>query len=439
MLQGRIALLAVLITVIVMVAVVRATRSWTVMSASPAGSPSTLRVALPADKCVTCHQRETPSIVEQWARSTHAARRVTCSECHETTKTAAGAKEHFGTYVSPEITSATCQRCHPEEVKQYNRSRHGLPAWTALVGYDALSPGHKAMFDAIEEVRHDPKGGEVPAGFVGATRNALFHLQGDAVVQLTCIGCHQIGRPNADGSVGNCTACHLRHEYSLEQARKPETCNRCHIGPDHPQWEIYQQSSHGILYHTKGHEWNWKQRPGRLSVQDFPAPTCQICHMSGFGRQATTHDVGDRLSWYLFAEISSRRPGWSENRQRMREVCAQCHSSRFIDEEYRKGDEFTEAVNRVVGEAKEINDALVADGLLSDAPFDSLIKFTAYDLWHFYGRTAKFGAWMQGPDYAQWHGYYPMLRELVHLKEQAARLRASGASADARREAESAQ
>src|SRR5262245_66338767 len=127
MLRGRIALLAAVVTIIVMVVVVRSTRSWTVMSTSPAGGVSTLRVALPADKCVTCHQRETPSIVEQWSRSTHAAKRVTCSECHEVAQTVAGAKEHFGTHVSPEITSSTCQRCHPVEVKQYNRSRHGLP------------------------------------------------------------------------------------------------------------------------------------------------------------------------------------------------------------------------------------------------------------------------------------------------------------------------
>ena len=75
--------------------------------------------------------------------------------------------------------------------------------------------------------------------------------------------------PHADGSVGQCQKCHLRHEFSLEQVRKPETCNHCHIGPDHPQWEIYQESPHGISYLTGGDRWNWEAEPGTLTVNDF--------------------------------------------------------------------------------------------------------------------------------------------------------------------------
>lgn len=425
MLRSKLFLASSFLTIALTTALVLATRNWTAMSTSPGGSSTSLRVTLPADRCVTCHQRETPSIVEQWSRSTHAARSVLCADCHEVKQASAGAKDHYGTFVSAATTAATCSRCHPDEVRQYARSRHGLPAWTALVGYDALSPTEKAQFNDIEEIRHDPRGGELPTGFIGARRNALFHIEGDAVTKMACIGCHKIGKPNPDGSVGTCTACHLRHEYSLVQARKPETCNRCHIGPDHPQWEIYEESAHGILYHTKGHEWDWNQRPGRLGVADFPAPTCQLCHISGFGRQKTTHDVGDRLSWYLFAEISTKRPNWNENRQRMREVCAQCHSSGFIEQEYQNADAFTEAVNGVVADARSIVEGLVNDDFLTTSDFDHPLKFTAFDLWHYYGRTAKFGAWMQGPDYSQWHGYYPMLKELTTLKSEAEKLRAS--------------
>src|SRR5262249_48964882 len=101
----------------------------------------------------------------------------------------------------------------------------------------------------------------------------------------------------------------------------PETCNACHIGPDHPQWEIYTESPHGIAYHTGGDRWHWDAKPGTLTVGDFPAPTCAICHMSGFGSQGTTHDVGDRLTWYLFAPIGSggpsrRRPAGGARRAR---------------------------------------------------------------------------------------------------------------------------
>ena len=57
-----------------------------------------------------------------------------------------------------------------------------------------------------------------------------------------------IGRINPDGSKGSCSACHTRHRFSKEQARRPDACGKCHLGPDHPQIEVYQESKHGILY-----------------------------------------------------------------------------------------------------------------------------------------------------------------------------------------------
>ena len=50
-----------------------------------------------------------------------------------------------------------------------------------------------------------------------------------------------IGQINPDGSWGSCSACHARHAFSVAQAREPETCGKCHLGPDHPQMEIYQE------------------------------------------------------------------------------------------------------------------------------------------------------------------------------------------------------
>ncbi len=51
-----------------------------------------------------------------------------------------------------------------------------------------------------------------------------------------------IGRINPDGSEGSCSACHSRHKFSVEQARNPENCGKCHMGTDYPQLEIYQES-----------------------------------------------------------------------------------------------------------------------------------------------------------------------------------------------------
>jgi hydroxylamine dehydrogenase len=60
-----------------------------------------------------------------------------------------------------------------------------------------------------------------------------------------------IGRINPDGSNGSCTACHGRHRFSKAQARTPDTCGKCHVGPDHPQIEVYNESKHGIIYRAK--------------------------------------------------------------------------------------------------------------------------------------------------------------------------------------------
>lgn len=362
-----------------------------------------------SNDCVVCHRQTTPGIVEQYGRSTMAAAEVACQNCHEVAGDYPGAVEHEGTHVLREPTTAMCEACHTTEVAQFNQSRHGLPAFVAYAGSADLSPELLELYGAV------PEGGFNPVRL--QERNALFALEGEDVTRFACEVCHNIGKPAADNSVGDCSKCHLRHEFSLEQARKPETCNQCHIGPDHPQYEIYIESPHGIAYHTGGEDWNWEAEPGTLTVSDFPAPTCAICHMSGFGTSGTTHDVGDRLTWFLFAPVSERRPGWQDNQVRMQGVCLECHNANFIDDFYTDGDKLVAAINDWVEESEQIVAPLQEAGLLTSEPFDQPIDFVYFELWHHWGRTAKFGAWMQGPDYTQWHGAYELLADLAELRE----------------------
>ncbi|MEK6256220.1 MAG: nitrate reductase [Chloroflexota bacterium] len=359
------------------------------------------------DECVVCHKRTTPGIVDQYGHSSMASADVTCRDCHEVEKNYPGSVEHEDTYVLGTPSTAMCVDCHENEVAQFDQSRHALPAYVAFAGAQDLSPELIAIYEAIPEGTFNPD----------RARNDIYHLEGPAVTRFACESCHNIGRPAADGSVGECQQCHLRHEFSLEQVRKPETCNACHIGPDHPQFEIYQESPHGISYATTGDGWNWEAEPGTLTTLDFPAPTCATCHMSGFGSQATSHDVGDRLTWYLFAPISERRPNWQENKTKMQSVCGECHNNNFLDEFYTDGDALVEAINAWVYESREIIKPLQEAGLLTDAPFDEPIDFVFFELWHHWGRTAKFGAWMQGADYTQWHGAYEILSDLAELRE----------------------
>jgi len=381
-------------------------------SAEPGDTARPDALAASTDECVVCHRRSTPGIVEQYGHSTMAAAEVRCRDCHQVARDYPGAVEHEGAFVLAQPTPALCQRCHGEEVAQFYQSRHSLPAYVAMAGTEALSESQVAMYSAIPEGQFAPD----------RMRHALFAIEGPDVTPFACASCHNIGRPQPDGSVGECQQCHLRHEFSLEQARKPETCNACHIGPDHPQWEIYQESPHGIAYATGGALWNWGAEPGTLTVRDFPAPTCATCHFSGFGASGTTHDVGDRLSWYLFSPISERRPAWQDNKGRMVNVCMECHNDEFLADFYAAADRATEAVNAWVRESDAIVAPLRSQGLLTDEPFDQPIDFVYFELWHHWGRTAKFGVWMQGPDYTQWHGAYEVLSDLAELRALAEEL-----------------
>lgn len=369
------------------------------------------------DACVECHTRTTPGIIAQYGVSSMAAADVACQDCHEVKKGYPGAIEHEGEYILASPSTAMCTSCHENEVAQYNASRHGLPAYVAYAGAQDLTEELMAIYEAIPEGSFDPD----------RSRNSLYHIEGEAVTRFACESCHNIGKPAEDGSVGECQQCHLRHEFSLEQVRMPETCNACHIGPDHPQYEIYTSSPHGIAYATLGEDWNWDAEPGTMTTADIQAPTCATCHLTGFGGAATTHDVGERLTWYLFAPVSERRPAWQDNQVRMKSVCGECHNNDFIDQFYEDGDALVGAVNDWVLESREIIQPLKDNNLLTDEPFDEPIDFVFFELWHHWGRTTKFGAWMQGADYTQWHGAYELLADLAELREMVAeRLEAAG-------------
>ncbi|MEZ4837074.1 MAG: multiheme c-type cytochrome [Caldilineaceae bacterium] len=161
--------------------------------------------------------------------------------------------------------------------------------------------------------------------------------------------CHNVGLPAGDGSIGQCSKCHLRHEFSLEQARASRDLQRCHIGPIAPQWEIYRESPHGVAY-AGGDRWHcrtWHLSPSRTS----PRPPAPPVRFSGFGASGTTHDAGDRLTWFLYhahQRTSPRlaRPTWCACR-----ASAECHNQEFVNTFYTDADAATEKVNSWVAES----------------------------------------------------------------------------------------
>ncbi len=362
-------------------------------------------------KCAACHLNETSAIVWQYETSQHAAAAVSCFDCHRALDSQAGS-DHNGFSIVAQVTSANCRQCHTTEYNQYERSRHALPAWAAVLGTEGMS----AEMVALGEQYHP--------GAVDRPANELARLEGAGAIETGCLGCHEIGRPNADGSIGSCTQCHSRHSTSIALAREPQTCGQCHMGPDHSQIEIYNESKHGVLYNAQKASMNLRAEPKQLTTRDMPVPTCATCHMSGLEGQGVTHDTTERLSYWLFAAVSERRPNYRQGQVEMKEICLKCHAQTHVDRFYQEAEVVLAATNEKVRQAEQIITQLRAEGLLSPEPFDEQIEFVYFDTWHYFGRTAKHGAFMGGADFVQWHGNYQLLLKLAELREMAEALRA---------------
>jgi hypothetical protein len=365
-------------------------------------------------KCASCHREETGAIVHEYESSRHAAEGINCLDCHGVQVEQEGI-EHRGFTIAAGVTALNCAACHADEYDQYLRSRHAAPALAAVRGSAPFTPEQIAFAE-----RYHP-------GAVERPPNPLTALEGEAAVVSGCDTCHDIGRPNPDGSIGTCTSCHARHRTSIALARMPRTCGQCHMGPDHSQLEIYEESKHGVLFESRRDRMDLDADPQELTVEDMPVPTCATCHMSGLGDNAMTHDVTGRLSWFLFAPVSERRPGYLQGQDAMKSVCRECHTEAHTERFYERAEEVLAATNDKVHAATEVMDALRADGLLTPAPFDEPIEFLYFDYWHYYGRTAKHGAFMGGADFVQWHGNYELLALFVELEHAAEQLRSGEA------------
>lgn len=238
-----------------------------------------------------------------------------------------------------------------------------------------------------------------------------------------CEQCHSVGKPNTDGTIGTCTACHTRHTSSVRIARLPSTCAQCHMGPDHSQIEIYEESKHGIMFQAQERLLNLDAPPKTLTTRDMFIPTCSTCHMSGLNGLGITHDPSERLSYYLANAVTEKRPNYAAAQAKMKQVCSQCHAPTLIERVYTQAEAAVQGTNDKVRVAQEIVTGLRKDGIVTGPPFSQPIDFIYFDLWHYDGRTSKHGAFMGGADFVQWHGNYPMLQKTVELQSMAAALR----------------
>ncbi len=361
-------------------------------------------------RCASCHVEETGAIVHQFERSVHARRGVTCLDCHQVLDHQEPL-DHRGFTIAAMPTSQNCAACHATQYDQFLRSRHAAPAWAAVRG----SADFSEDVVAASELLHP--------GAVDRTPNSLVLLEGAGASKVGCQGCHDIGRPNTDGSIGKCTECHSAHSASVSLAREPATCGQCHMGPDHSQLEIYYESKHGVLFNAQRGSQNLHADPRTLSTEDMSIPTCATCHMSGLDGMGFTHDVTERLSWWLFAAVSEKRPTYQQGQAAMKTLCKKCHTAGRVSAFYEDAETVVASTNEKVQAAMDLMAELTAEGLITDEPFDAPIDFVFFDLWHYSGRTAKHGAFMGGADFVQWHGNYELLAKMVEMEELAAHMR----------------
>jgi len=354
------------------------------------------RLSAETQECLECHD-VMRGIVSQWEDSAHWNAGVGCYECHKAEKGDADAMDHNGFAVAIIVSPRDCGQCHPRETAEQEASHH------AQAG-DILNTQDGMLGQTI--------GGE-PAVAVGCRQchGSLVKVNDDGSLDSNTWPNTGIGRVNPDGSKGTCSACHTRHRFSKAQARKPETCGKCHLGPDHPQKEVYEESKHGILYRAFEDEMNMDS-PKWIAGEDyFDAATCATCHMSGTPNQPATHDVGTRLAWNLRAPVSKRTDNWERKLADMQDVCSACHSSSFVEGFYKQLDSFVALYNdKFAIPAKEIREILMEKEVISKGNFDDKIDWIYWELWHHEGRRARHGAAMSGPDYAWWHGIYDVAK-----------------------------
>ena len=345
---------------------------------------------------MTCHKEKSPGLYRQWYESEHALHNVTCLSCHGAEKGDPDAYEHYDATIATLVTPKDCGRCHRREAEEVASSYH------ATAGQ---------ILDSADAYLAHVTAGE-PVAILGceSCHGAKVAIDPDRPNKLSRKSWPNsgIGRINPDGSLGACNACHTRHTFSKAQSRQPEACGKCHLGPDHPQMEVYEESKHGNTYATNTERMNLSSDSWVVGEDYAVAPTCATCHMSATADQQVSHDVGLRIAWTLRPIVSKHKDDWQAKRQRMRDVCSTCHHNEFVDGHFYQFDAAVRLYNdKFARPATEIIELIRSKGLLENpASFSNDIEWTYWELWHHEGRRARHGAAMMGPDYTWWHGFY---------------------------------
>ncbi len=453
--------------------------------------------------CIECHLSVNPGIVGDWQKSSHSSITpskaikkdglerlvssrelpedteeyvVGCAECHMLNPDVhKDTFEHNGYRIHTVVTPADCSVCHSDEVRQYgdNLMAH---AYGNLQGNSL----YRSLVDSIN-------------GRMSFEDMKLRSMKSEADTDAdSCLSCHGtevkvketrtieteygemtlpvlsgwpndgVGRINPDGTMGSCTACHTRHQFSIETARKPATCSSCHKGPDVPAYGVYSVSKHGNIYRSMEGEWNFKNVPWTAG-RDFTAPTCAACHVSlivsedGRVISERTHSMGNRLAIRIFGlvyahshprspdttiiknkaglplptELTGEETGnflisGAEKDKRlaeMKKVCLSCHSRGWVDGHFDRFNSTVRSANDMTLAATKILISAWEKGLAkgpdrNDSPFNEAIEKKWIEQWLFYANSTRFASAMGGADYGVFsNGRYYMSKNITEMFE----------------------
>lgn len=400
------------------------------------------------DACIDCHTKISPGMVKDYQVSEHAeSGDVTCSTCHGEEHMTA---DDYQKAMLPD--EHVCAECHEQQFEEFASGKHNF-GWTSL---NAIPATHMAPDELIEGGRG-------------------------------CGGCHNMGIKSEEQKKeqlakgyryqnNSCDECHTRHSFSKKEAGNPYACQQCHMGYDHPQWEMWSSSKHGERWFAK--------KNGDLPP-DAPAPTCQTCHLPdgthhnetawGFlGVRLPLPDneqaAADRVTILKALGVLDPKTGnptpildavkavrmakldqesWQKERDKMLKTCQQCHSASYAKEQLDMGDSIMMKADRLMAEAITTVAALYEDGILekpanypANYPFLLTFMHTNGEAWdkdldklsyidqvlvqmYMKHRMRAYQAFFHvNPDYAYWYGWNEMTKDLGEIKEIARNLRA---------------
>jgi len=400
--------------------------------------------AAEVETCVICHEKTSPGQVADWKASRHFKEDVSCSDCHgENHKSEKDADS--ASFPDEQV----CAECHEDQFNQFSKGKHNF-GWASL---NALPVTHVEP----DELMEGGKG---------------------------CGGCHNMGiKTNAQKKEqldkgyryqnNSCDECHTRHTFSKKEAQDPKACRQCHMGYDHPQWEMWSSSKHGT---------RWSARESNRLPKSASAPSCQECHLPEgthenktawgfFGlRLPLPKDpqwAADRVTILKAMGILNPETGkptarldvikavdlirlteksWQKEREKMINTCKKCHSEKYVRKQLEMGDSMMQKTDRLLAQAIEEVAGLYKNGILvkqdnylfaypdffyymrtgrGNLKQASYIEQVLFQMYFKHRMRTYQGVFHMNPDYAYWYGWAMMTKDLTNIREIAQILRAT--------------